>query len=46
MEDTNPEPSIFYNKARPHMGVLGHQPNYNTFNLQFVLSAEYSGTGA
>lgn len=46
MEDTNPEHSVFYTKARPHVEVLGHQPNCKTFNLQLVLSAEYSGTGA
>jgi hypothetical protein len=40
-----PELAIFCNQARTQLKVLGNQPRHKTFNLQFVLSAECSGTG-
>ena len=46
MGDTEPEPAIFYNQAIPQMEGLGHQPSHKTFDLQFVLPAEFSGTRA
>jgi hypothetical protein len=39
-----PESVIFCNQARPQ--VEGHQPSHKTFDLQFVLLTECSGTGA
>lgn len=44
MGDMEPEPTIFYNQARPQVERLGHQPSDKTINLQFALPSECSGT--
>lgn len=46
MRDMEPEPGIFWNQTRCHVEGLRHQQTYKTFTLQFVLSAEWSRTGA
>lgn len=44
--EKEPEPAAFCDQTMPETEGLGHQLSHKTSDLQFVLSAECSGTGA
>lgn len=46
MGDTEPELANFWNQESPQVEGLEHQSSHKTFNIQFVLPAECSVTGA
>jgi hypothetical protein len=43
MEDMDPEPAIFYNKAKLPTVGLEYQPRHKTLDLQYILFAICTG---
>ena len=46
MAAMDPELNIFGNQTRPQVERFGHKPRHKSFNLEFALPEEFSGTRA